>query len=382
MQKRSTDSGTPKRRYTRHGGVAAQLRHLIADLRSRNETFLPAERQLAERFRTSRTTLRKAVDTLLAAGDLTRGVRGTAIVSTAAAPHPAASFAFVTYGGGAGIRNYHWRALWDATLPLAHRHGLQAELVLLDWYEAPGTWNIFLSRVPPVVVVTSLVIKAFGEFIRSLLNSRALVIGVDENFTSWTEHVIAVNNYAAGKQAARMLAQAGYERPVYLGQKLGIPYLPYAKREQGFRDGIREAGLAWTAGSLQRIAASTAGVFTEKALKRLPRLLAAGYDAFFVHSDEAVPAVYARIQKQRAIPADVGLVTFASTDAAVRHGPPVTCVGHNTPAKARTLVEAVRKILNGTSHGPGTILLPPDVHRGRTIRKPSKAVHPTKGRRS
>jgi len=342
-----------------------RLESLVAKLKTEGTLFLPAERPLCETLGVSRMTLRKAVEALETRGVLETGARGR-VISANAVPEPKGTLVFIA-GGVNWIVVPAWNRLWTRLEGMARPLGYGCKLKLvsarfdLETKDLEDAGFIVYSGGEP----------SFERMFKDFAARRPNVIGVQEEHAEFLQHVVCLDNRAAGRSAAKLLLDAGYRKPALLRQEKG--FLGFVRREEGFLEELA-SGLPGYKPPCFVIQCDTLTSYVRGYLDRLEELCAADIDSLFVATDELINLAYDPFAHLRRIPDEFGLVTLAGSHESLVHQPPVTAVGHASSKVAAAILDLMERIMAGSQPDkPSLTLVEPGVHAGSTIRENTNA---------
>lgn len=347
----------------------ARFDALIAQLRKRGDLTLPPERQLCELLGCSRNTARKLLQQKADGGMVLKKRFGYTLSLESATDRKAlGAFTFVT-SGDSMIGNPAWAKLWLRLQPLAEAKGMAAELLLVGDHKDDLFLKSLERSVLKVVVVTTLDQLSL-EAIRSL--EGRTVITTEEHYRGIFPNVVALDNFKAGFLAAQTLAAHGYKRPAMISHDLvmtdGVPYVQYARRVEGFKEGCIRHGLSFAPKSLLTVEGGGTRIKLAIA-KRAMELAKADFDSVFLHTDGELDFLMEGFASEGVqVPRDIGVITLNSADNAVRFHPPVTSVSHGTKTMAAKLVEKLEWIFATGGNAFGECLIEPSVHEGRSLK--------------
>ena len=144
------------------------------------------------------------------------------------------------------------------------------------------------------------------EDLQSFFSCRSRLLILDNSSRHLPVSAVAINNYEAGYQAARILAAAGCQKVGYIGSKPDFSNM--AERRSGFRQGLADAGISYDE-SYEIYLTPT----LEGALSDMDSLLSEGKmpraEAYFAANDIlAIGAMRAMQQHGIRLPEDVSII--------------------------------------------------------------------------
>ncbi len=332
---------TRAKKYTSSRKVALDLQTLIAQMRCHGESFLPSERKLSTELHCSRVVLRKVLAEFEERGELLKGAKGRII---AAEP----SFMRVVFAtnGDEAIHCYSWNHLWSVLEPLARAAGIEIELVLHS-PAAPLSFDRLGDKLPDAMLFTSILQDEELQLLIEL-KEQIPVIALDSHYRDSFDFAVTLDDYDVGYRAGQILKQRGYQQPAFIADRT-MGYLPFEQRRAGFCD-------AWVHKVMVLETSGTTRVALIKAIvDAVKKLLAAGADALFLYSDEAIDFVYQAIAEERSIPAQFGLITLNGSGRALAHAPQVTAFSHMIPEIAQQLNGLLTRMGSGSVVPPTKI---------------------------
>ncbi len=196
--------------------------------------------------------------------------------------------------------------------------GERVEIVVYD--HEPATTSPLVSlpltrRVDGVIVMT---VPLTDEVAQRLLDQHIATVLIEQRHPRFSS--IAADNVAGGRMVADHLVERGHRRCGFIGhvQHVHDYVLQSQARLDGFREGLREAGLALDDDDV-RVGEYSFETAHQEALELLAR--ADRPTAIFAHSDMLASGVlYAARELNLDVPGDLMIVGFDDSDLAVALG--------------------------------------------------------------
>ncbi len=356
------------RRYRTIDSVESHFNEYLVEMRRRGEMMRPPERDLCECLRCSRGTARKLLKMKEAEGVIRKNhLARTLSLQAATNKKRLGSFAFVSEGDTMP-GNLPWNKLWNRLRIKAEAASLSCELALFPFHRSEFDWRAMLSRLPDILVLTTMAPDARNRF---LALKGKTVITTEEHYRGAIDNIVAMDNYAAGRLSATMLAEHGYRKPALLCDRLiveGKLYVPFERRAAGFRTGCEERGIEF--GDASEFWVEGQGVKLKIGIAKRAALIASrGFDAVFLHTDNDLAFLMEGLADEGVVvPKDMGVVTVNSFDAAISYHPKVSCVSHGSEPVADMLVRKILQILRTGDTHLGECLVTPGLYEGETLR--------------
>ncbi|OGV34109.1 MAG: hypothetical protein A2020_09490 [Lentisphaerae bacterium GWF2_45_14] len=343
--------------------IINRLENFIFKLQVEGEKFLPSERKLCTEFGNSRETIRRALETLEDKKMLIKEASKRFIVRP---KKTRGSVAFVTSGWGA-ICSSAWSRLWSAFEPLAKVNGIEVSLALYNWSKTDKIWPGKLEKLPDVIVYAGAPNQIIEDKVLELKNA-CPIIAVDERYIGVMHYVVTLDNYEAGRLAAKLFVENGRTKPAFIGMG-GTAYLPFLERERGFSNTLMEAGIELGLKSRKMLSVSSSNPdYTIQLAKYCEDIAKQGNDSLFVYSDEGISTVYSAINKKIPLPTKFSLVTLNGTTQCLSHSPAISAISHASNKVAAGLVKLIIRILENGNNVPETIIkMTPEVYHGATL---------------
>ncbi len=195
-----------------------------------------------------------------------------------------------------------------------------------------------------------LILLGYGDY-TEYREKLAALTKANTRFTIWGPtineqpgHSIGCDNVDGGLQATRHLLNLGRRRIAFLGNtSRRCP--EFAARYEGYRDALREAGLA-PRSSLKVDAEN----LTADGFRAIGELLASGsdFDAVFAVTDViAIGAMRALQEHGRSVPGDVSVVGFDDVSLAAFVSPALTTVRQDIREASEALVSSIVGMIEG-----------------------------------
>jgi hypothetical protein len=319
---------------------------------------------LAAELGASRMTVRNALLELELEGVIEHGQRGRTIVSRNPAPStPKGRIVFLSSGVD-WIVIPAWNRLWMRLSEMGRAAGWTCELKLFGNGEPFSAEGL---RDDDFIVLSSIYASQMEDFLE-YIKGRPRVIGVHEKHVGCLPHIVALDNRAAGRLAAKILLDAGYRKPAILRQDNQDPCFPL--RGEGF--------LSEVAGRLPGYSplrfefdSRIQEKYVLACVRHLDEMKAADSDSMFVATDELIGLVYMPFSHARRIPDEFGLVTLAGSHESLVHQPRITAVSHASSKVAAAVLRLLEGMRDGSiaEDAASVELIEPGVHPGSTIRK-------------
>lgn len=345
--------------------VLVNLRHVIEFNLKKDNLLLPGERRLAADLNTSRVTLRKALAILEKEKLIFKNSRGIHILRENKVENMP-GFAFYTEGHNDVFVFPAYERLWRELSRLAPEYGLRANLILEDLKYGKSEYADVLNSSRCLLIAG--VPYPTDKRLPFLKKFSVPIISLDESLNDKFDSHICLDNFEAGSLAALSLAKAGYQRPAFLGYRRPLQNRPFLNRAEGFKAGLLESNLYFSEDQFRWIDVKRHTDFPLPAKEQLNLLVEQKFDAAFIFTDEWIDFITSDLFKAGLIPAAFGLITLNGSNAALRHHPVITSVGHGSIEVAREALSFINKSLHGGT--PFTIRkkVPPSVHWGESLR--------------
>jgi DNA-binding LacI/PurR family transcriptional regulator len=356
------------RQYHSQDEVGKRLELLVREMRKDGNLMLPSERVLSERLLCSRETLRRILERYEVQGAILKRKRGRVFSLEAMRRFSMLGrLAFVAEGVHEP-GNPAWNKLWNELKEQASLAHVQPQLFLLPHgsHELPAN----IGELPDLVVYTPAFLSPDMEVL--LKQPGRLSVCTDEQLSARLPVTITMDNYAAGRLAATVLAGRGYRQPAFIGATLDLPsgpYVAFQRREEGFRAGCRQCGLAYGKADAHWIGGGSTLKHVIQIVRETAGILGKGYDSVFFYSDPYIGYFLEVASELRKIPEELGIVTVNSFSLAVNHQPPIDSTSHATHATAAALVDVACDFYENGRRPAANIMVPPRFHEGATLRK-------------
>lgn len=362
--KKNSENRKNRRAYMRSEVAIERLRaHFAAMLKSGN-TLLPSECELSRIVGCSRVTLRRLLPKLEEDGTLSKGPRGRSISVT---PKNGPSVVFTATGVGV-IGNMTWSRVWHSLSTLAAGTDLNLSLLLTEISREEETYAPVFASPPDYLIIADCTGQGAKEKLFQL-KEQSVLIAVDENDSSQCEYAACVDNFEAGRLAARTLLEAGYRNPCYLGMRHQYEYCPFLKRAEGFFSELHAAGIGSSPDAERWVDSKKKRTLEIRDFIHESEVIASSsFDSLFLYSDEEVQLVYEIISEQRDIPDDFGLVTMRGRGFSIQNKPAITALDQAEEGIANGILRLIDTLRKGSVPEPGIVYAGPRlIYGGETV---------------
>lgn len=345
------------RRYTPFQQI---LERIQADVRlgSVSGTVqLPSISSMAQRYGTSRNTVRKALQQLCDRQQLERSGYKNYIYQTYGDLSRLGRIVFIAEGVSGVFKYSAIELFWNIFQPMMLRKGASLELLLLS---EPGELSRHISpSSPPGVIITSYIAPAFTSLLQQLQRTIP-VFGILEQHAQVLRNVIALNNREVGRLAARSLLNSGCRKPCAIWRSCDNHDL--TERANGFQEELEQHGISgystifWLRHNGIAIPLQETGCQIKWCVQNC-------YDGVFMLSDELIGELAADFIADGTFPHRMRLITVDSTHSALRHTPSITCIGHANEKVALALFDVLNRPTPTGTH-PVRISITPGILPG------------------
>lgn len=337
--------------------LAVQLAHTLKEEIYRGKHLsgktIPSERDLSEAYKLSRTTVRRAIESLVEEGILERRPGSGTFVSAIGTPTSTTSTLGLIVPT---LVNPYYGELSNAVESFAREQGYQLLIGQSDYNFSNE--NAYLNRyadersVKGVIVVPNVDIVSAGAY--SKLQEIAKPFVFLGRWPEGTEADRISSDYRSGAKAIiSYLISLGHTKIAYIE---GNPHVNENPLLQGYYDALQEANIAIVS---ERV------IILNKAAEQ------AGFEgvAQLLNQDETITAVFARndltassviqglIKAGRNIPSDVSVVGFDSTQLASHLSPKLTTVDTTLKEIGRQALMMLLDRISGRYDGPSRQIL-------------------------
>ncbi|MBO4648054.1 MAG: GntR family transcriptional regulator [Lentisphaeria bacterium] len=262
--------------------VKYRIFRVISEFRAKNDTLLPAERELAEQLGVSRGTIRKVLDGMEQAGIILRENQTTRILPPkkqigryafcAASNHQRQCFFFGLY-----------QRLWEEFQQKSNDFSL--DLVLIPQQAESCAPEILEQLRQYDLIFVSYILQPVAE---SMKAAKLPLVMLDEQNADPAYPLICLDNREVGRIAAANLLKASCRNALTIEYCSGGDYRPFDLRREGFAEVFeRGGGRVSSIGNPHDIENPLECVnFIAEAMKPY---LTGGTDAVFYLSDECMP---------------------------------------------------------------------------------------------
>lgn len=323
------------RTYSKYENVLGALRRHVNQRRREGNLRLEGERELMIRFGTSRKTLAKAQETLIAENVLYREKQSTRITP---ATRQKGRYAYVPYFHR--LTGVFWfdsnHRAWETLRIRGLEELVSVDLVPFD-PEYPGEdVEALAEKLRDYSVVFLFLIKS--EHLKKLYprlreqGIRVVLLDADDNCPE--PLLLTKDYYHSGVIAAKALLAGGYRHPVLMGCSISRDSRSICKRIQGFHDTMAKHGIRCPE-LFYPYEKRLQGVIELSSW--LSRIREHGKDSVYFPLDSYLELITLPLYGQGLVPEQVGIVSSDSALNASRHNPPIT---HTTDCVPET-VEAI-----------------------------------------
>lgn len=328
------------RTYSKYENVLNMLRRHVNQRRREGNLRLEGERELMIRFGTSRKTLAKAQETLIAENVLYREKQSTRITP---AVRQKGRYAYVPYFHrltGVFWFDSNYRK-WEILRIRAMEEMVSVDLVPFD-PEYPGeTVETLAEKLRDYSVVFLFLIRAdhLEKLCPCLRELGVRIVFLDESDSCADSPLLVVDYYHSGVIAAKALLAGGYCRPVLMGCGISRDSLSICRRIQGFQDTMAKRGIECPE-LFYPYEKRLQGVI---GLSRwLSRIRKHEKDSVYFPLDSYLELITLPLYEQGLVPEQAGIVSSDSTLSASRHNPPITYTTDCVPEIVEEIIAAIR----------------------------------------
>jgi len=352
--------------YRKHTEVYHDLvKRIERDLAS-GEHVLPPEIELSRQLSTSRMTLRKALDTAVMNGLITREHKRTTINTR---PYPdlrkCGKMLFVAYSVAQNCHLPAVERLWLRLLPEIRLNGGDISLLPVDDDFKLKDFREAIRQADLVFLTTHIFAKGTEEYLEEqLARNEKPFFSLFEPFFSKCPYGISMDNREAGRIAARELWQSGVRKAIVFSASLSNPH---GDRIRGFRAEFTRLG-GETVLAAKREGISDP-VYYLACRDRLQEAYNAGCSGAFLASDEGIGIILMDLFERHLIPEKFKAVSVNGSGQALHHVPPISCVNHATGEVVAELLRQLQKWGKTTVHEPFHIRIKPSLYRTGSLGK-------------
>lgn len=331
--------------YSKYEDVLEVLRHHVNRLCRMGNLVLEGERELCVRFGTSRKTLAKAMDTLVAEKVLYRERQSTRIVPL---NRQKGRYAYVPYFHR--ISGQFWydndQRIWDRLQLIAMENLLTIDLIPFD-PEYPGeTPEVLAEKLKSHTIVFLCLFQeqAFRILAERLKAAGVRMVMLDENNQLPDSSLFTEDYYVSGKIAAQALVRNGYVRPIMMGCGVSHENLAINNRINGFLDVMAKHKISCP----ELFFSYTDRLRSVVELSAyLSRIREHGHDCVYFPLDSYLDLITLPLYDRHLVPDSVGIVSADSTRQASFHNPPITY----TMDCYREISDAILDMIRGNERG-------------------------------
>lgn len=328
------------RRYSKYENVLNMLRRHVNQRRREGNLRLEGERELMIRFGTSRKTLAKAQETLIAENVLYREKQSTRITP---AVRQKGRYAYVPYFHR--LTGVFWfdsnRRIWETLRSRGMEELVAVDLVPFD-PEYPGeTVETLAEKLRDYSVVFLFLIRAdhLKKLCPRLRELGVRVVFLDESDSCADSLLLTEDYYHSGVIAAKALLAGGYRHPVLMGCSISRDSRSICKRIQGFHDTMAKHGIRCPE-LFYPYEKRLQGVM--ELSNWLSRIREQGKDSVYFPLDSYLELITLPLYEQGLVPEQVGIVSSDNTLNASRHNPPITYTADCVPETVEALLAFIR----------------------------------------
>ena len=358
---RYNDNMMNKRSYKKYTEVYADLVNYCRTELAANNRILPGERELAVQLKTSRMTLRKALEQASLNRIIHQENKHTEILDQKPSLRQCGRILFITAG-------FYDKPLLGAMNRLyvklkSEMDSLNADFGLLLINDFT-TIDEVKTKCEDANIILIAVFPQINPVICNYLESLdcwKTVIALSDPHLNHYRNFVALDNREAGKIAGKALLEAGCRKLVFIGGNTDNEM--FRKRREGFMEILAEngtRGLLFTSSMRMKH-------FQEVRRQELLQALSSGCDGAFLSSDEGIDYITHDLFERGLVPEQFKLITLHGSGEALCCHPPVTCVNHGTADVAEILIGHLKKMNRNPNVPPVRHLVKPQLYITQTI---------------
>lgn len=351
-----------KRSYKKYTEVYAELVQRCEVGLTATSRILPGERELAQELKTSRMTLRKALEEAALNGFIRRENKHAEITFSKVNLRQCGKILFLTTG-------YHDKPLLGAMSRMWVELKSQTEKLDADFELFPISefteFAKFKEKCETANIILLTVLPSNNphigiDYLKSLEYQKT-IIALSDPFLDTFNNYVALDNYAAGVLAAKALLLAGCRRPVFINSN--ICNLMFQKRYQGMTDTMKQAGIKLSGEPFQKRPAHYMEVRRSELLKGIQQ----GNDGAFIASDEGIDYITHDLFEQGLVPDHFKLITLHGSGEALSCQHPIACVNHATEGVVKVLVDHLKQLNRNPNTPSVRRLIKPELYLTQTL---------------
>ena len=342
-----------------HTQLLNQLRHLILSGGLAPGSRLRSEAELQRHLKISRSTIRQALTNAAAEGLIERVPgKGTFVASPSPGKVNNRLIGYITFdflsdfqrqllsSAETAARAQGYRTLFsNSNLDVGEEDRLLDQLLLED-------------KVGGILIWPALYDDPSRRLFQMVKQRVIPLVLMDRTFNGLACDHVTSDNYAGGYAATQHLVRLGHRRIIFLSRPI-LGLLPISERLRGYREALRDAGLAalepWLVGTPDQemgtgytLRACDKGMSQE--IKEIACYLESGGHptaVFAMHDLMATQVLKAAKLVGMRVPDDLSLVGFDDTDIVAHLEVPLTTVAQDTFALGRRAAELLIERIEG-----------------------------------
>jgi DNA-binding LacI/PurR family transcriptional regulator len=307
---------------------------------------LPSRAELCKKLETTRTTLDRAINELVAEGVLySRGGSGTYVAG--------ANEGISVYAGSWGVivrdvREGIYANLVRGVENVAQSHGIS--IILCNSDSDFDKQEQYIKRLSHsgvsgfiIAPIVSPVAQENYRLFNQLTEMKIPFVFCNRNAEGINAPVVATNDFYGGYIATRHLLEKGYRNIAYIAYQ---KFRTSVDRCQGYMSALMEKGIAVNRKIIAIEDKSTSQPFGYEAMKNI---LNSGWavDAVFCFNDKVTQGVYQAIAETGLrVSDDIGVVGFDNSDICEKSTPAVTSIANKILEQGTKAAEVLYKQIN------------------------------------
>ena len=348
--------------YKSNYEVYEQLEQFCVNAGNNGTYVLPGERSLAEMFKTSRTTLRKALERAEINGLVLRQNKVMQIARIKRVPKNLKNVLFVAWGYHTEFTLGACFRLWSSLNPELKAFGMNSELFFVNEDTSVSELQACCENIDLLLI--SYFPEHLSDAIASLQRDVKIISIVGIADKNRFENNISLDNFAAGKLAAEALYNAGCTKTIFIFG--GSKELNFIERRDGFTQTARNLGIK---SAVAQFGQPNNVHYVQLRKDALNEAVENGFDGAFIASDESIDFIIHDVVAKGLVPDKFNIVTLNGSGNAFRCKPAVTCVSHGTRSITKELMKYIRKLDKNIFSPPIKKLIKPHLYINDTCGK-------------